>query len=228
LVLEIQDHPALTSAALAVVLVLAVVVARLSGPQFVSEPHPAPVSGESLPLPLLPGQPVTVLFAMLGAQPPSPHPTASGMERYTFDDDIIVDAVNGIVHSISIGTPGRMWQSLRVGMGIRRAEGALALLGTPRRENDGGSSPPDIRSGYLVFPSLDERPRQLLTAGVRPPNGCYDVEIVLKPYVIGILEDDDGRFPVVGREDDTASWVVTRVSVVSRAVTGPDGEEPIC
>jgi hypothetical protein len=227
-VLEIKDHPAVTVVGLVAALALALVVIRLTGPQFVAEPHPAPATGESRPLPLLPGQPVPQLFAMLGAVPPSPHPTASNMERYEFDTTLVVDAVNGVVHSISIRTAERTWQSLRVGTAMRRAEGALALLSTPTRENPGRFSTPEIRGNYQVFPSLEDRPRQLLTADVRPPNGCYDVQVVLQPHVIGMLEDDDGRFPVVGRRDAALNWVVTQIHVVSRAIAGPAANEPVC
>jgi hypothetical protein len=150
------------------------------------------------------------------------------MERYEFDTNLIVDVANRVVHSISIETPDRTWQSLRVGTAMRQAEGALALLSTPTRENPDRFITPEIRGDYQILPSLEDRPRQLLTAEVRPPNGCYDVQVVLQPLVTGILQDADERFPVVGRRDAALNWVVTEILVTSRAMEGPSGNEPVC
>ena len=166
-----------------IVLLLLFLLARFTGVRFIDQMHPAPFSGQVLPLPLFPGQPVTVLFAQLGVQPPRSHPTAANIERYQYGTDLIIDAINGVVYSIQIRVPNRNWRGLRVGISETEARGALALLGTVRDEG-APTLIPDQIAGYQVFPSLAARPRRVFSARVRPPNGCYDVRMTLQPRVI--------------------------------------------
>ena len=210
-----------------IVLLLLFLLVRFTGPRFIDRPHPAPFAGQVLPLPLFPGQPVTVLFAHLGAQPPRSHPTAANIERYQYGTDLIIDAINGVVYSIQLRVPNRNWQGLRVGMSETETRGALALLGTVRDEGAATLTPDQI-AGYQVFPSLAARPSRVFSARVRPPNGCYDVRVTLQPRVIGVVVDGGQRYVAVGRRNDVPLWVGTEVQVVSRSVAGPDAGGPVC
>ncbi len=80
----------------------------------------------------------------------------------------------------------------------------------------------------IVFPSLDQRPMRTLSAPVRPPNGCYDVTVELRPRAIGILNDGDQQYAAVGRSGDALSWAVTRIVAVARSVQGPLSGPPAC
>lgn len=192
-------------------------------PKFVERPDPVPFSGEVLPLSIDPGQPITVVFAILGTQPPSPHPELRTLERYYYGADLVIDALNRVVYAIDLRVPSRSWKGLRVGMNRLNAEGALALLGVPRESPISESAPADTVAGYVVYPSLDGRPRQSLRVEVRPPNGCFDVAVDLQPRVVGLIRNAGREYPAVGPPGASLDWVVTRVTVTSRAISGPGG-----
>ncbi len=194
-----------------------------SRPKFIEQPHPASFSGEVLPLPLEPGQPITTVFAILGTQPPRPHPEARVLERYYYGADLVIDALNRVVYAIDLRVPSRSWKGLRVGMNRLNAEGALALLGVPRESSAPQTARADTVAGYVVYPSLEDRPRQNLKVEVRPPNGCFDVAVDLQPRVVGLVRDARREYAAVGPPGAHLDWVVTRVTVISRAMPGPGG-----
>lgn len=194
-----------------------------SRPRFVEQPHPPSFAGQVLPLPVEPGEPITAVFAILGTQPPRPHPEARALERYYYGADLVIDALNRVVYSIDLRVPSRSWRGLRVGMTRQNAEGALALLGVAREVPAGESPRADTVAGYLVYPSLEDRPRQTLKVEVRPPNGCFDVAVDLQPRAIGLLRDGRIEYAAIGPPTAPPDWVVTRVRVTSRAMPGPAG-----
>ncbi|GBD33307.1 hypothetical protein HRbin33_02290 [bacterium HR33] len=205
------------------ILVLLGLLVFRSRPKFVEQPHPALFSGEVLPLPIEPGQPITAVFAILGTQPPRPHPEARVLERYYYGADLVIDALNRVVYSIDLRVPSRSWKGLRVGMNRQNAEGALALLGVPRETSAPESARADTVGGYVVYPSLEDRPRQSLKVEVRPPNGCFDVAVDLQPRVVGLVRDARREYAAVGPPGAPLDWVVTRITVTSRAMPGPAG-----
>ena len=135
---------------------------------------------------------------------------------------MIIDAINGYVYSIYLELPNRTWQGIQVGMAEQTARGALALLGTPT-ENDVRSGTPQLVGRYQVYPSLDQRPQLTLTVPVRPPNGCYDVVVDLRPRALGVVEDGGERYAAVARGRDDPTTVVTKIQVIDRSRVGPLG-----
>ena len=91
--------------------------------------------------------------------------------------------------------------------------GAMAMLGSVQEETPAPPPPPQSVSGYEVYPSLEQRPRRTLRVEVRPPNGCYDVEVDLRPQVAGLLLDGSNRYAVIGKGDVTLEWVSTEARV---------------
>jgi hypothetical protein len=112
-------------------------------------------------------------------------------------------------------------------MSERTAEGTIALLGSPERVSSANPRS-QVIDGYVTFTSLDTRPVRTLRAEVRPPNGCYDVLVDLRPRAIGVLKDGDVRYAVVGREGDAFDWVVTQIRAVSRSRRGPYAGATAC
>ncbi|HXV85469.1 MAG TPA: hypothetical protein VD793_02165 [Gemmatimonadales bacterium] len=217
----VQRRP-YVAGAIAVVLVALSVMVALSGPRFVEQPDPPPATGDPRPLALEPGAAVPMVFAILGVQPPRTHPEAPALERYAYGTDLTVDALNGAVYAITLRVPTWTWRGLRVGMTQRNAEGTLALLGPPR-EVAATTARADTVAGYLAYPSLDRRPTRTLRAEVRPPNGCLDASVELKPRAAGVLVDGDLRYAAIGPPQVTPEWVATAIVIVNRAVAGPAG-----
>ena len=209
------------------VLLLMVLLMRLTGPRFVEQPSPVAEASEIRPLTLVPGQPIAVLFAQLGAQQPQVHPSVRLIQRYYYGADLIFDTVNDVLYSFEIQVPNRTWRGLRVGLSQQEAQGAMALLGTATTTGPQTITPNEI-GGYLVFPSLEQRPRRTITTEVRPPNGCYDVTVDVQPRSIGNVFDDGQSYTAIGRRGDTPSWTVTRIQVASRSMAGPLSGPPEC
>lgn len=209
------------------VLLLMVLLMRLTGPRFVEQPSPVAEASEIRPLTLVPGQPIAVLFAQLGAQPPQVHPSVRRIQRYYYGADLIFDTVNDVLYSFEIQVPNRTWRGLRVGLSQQEAQGAMALLGTATTTGPQTITPNEI-GDYLVFPSLEQRPRRTITTEVRPPNGCYDVTVDVQPRSIGNVFDDGQSYTAIGRRGDTPSWTVTRIQVASRSMAGPLSGPPEC
>src|SRR5574341_506343 len=203
--------------------ILLIALVSRSGPAFIQQPSPVPLIGEVLPLPIAPGAPLSTVFGVLGVQAPRPSPDGQMLERYSYGTDLNVDALNGVVYTISLLVPNRSWQGLRVGIPQREAEGALALLGVPQPAAEPVMPRADTLRGLVVYPSLEGRPNRPLKAEVRPPNGCYDVVVDIQPRAAGVLLDRDRRYAVIGPPQAQLEWVATRVRVVNRAVAGPAG-----
>jgi hypothetical protein len=209
------------------ILLVGLVVA--SGPDFVAEPHPVRVPDDQLrPLPIDPGVPIENVFALLGPQAPQSAPESRRLARYAYGTDLTIDALNGVVYAITYSVPNRRWRGLQVGVPQRLVEGALALLGIPQVSEPTGSQLRRVGK-YAVYPSLEQRPARTLRTEVRPPNGCVDIEVELRPRAVGILIDGDQRYAVVGEGDPPLEWFSTRVRVINRAVVGPYAEgDPAC
>ncbi len=203
------------------IIVLAAVLYWWTRPNFIQQPEPPVVSEDVLPFPVEADAPISMVFGLLGAQAPHPVPEDARLARYSYGTDIQIDALNQIVYAITIAVPNRSWRGLQVGMPERNAAGTLALLGTPQEiPGPRGEEPLEVR-GFTVYPSLEERPLRVLQAEVRPPNGCYDVLVDLRPRAIGVLLEDGRRYAVVGRGDASPDWVVTRIRIINRAIRGP-------
>jgi hypothetical protein len=194
-----------------------------SGPRFVAQPHPVPLAGEILPLPIEPGMPMSAVFGILGVRAPQPHPASRMLERHAYGSDLTIDALNGVVYAMSLLVPNRSWHGLRVGLLQREAEGALALLGPPQPVGEPVMPRADTLRGWVVYPSLEGRPRRTLKAEVRPPNGCYDVVVDIQPRAVGFVIERDRRLAAVGPPGSLEEWVATRVQVINRALDGPAG-----
>ncbi len=205
-----------------IIAVLLLAVFLGSRPTFVEQPHPVVFSGSPQPLTIMPGQPVSIVHAVLGVQQPTVHPRGGAAHRYSYGRDLIIDEVNGFVYSLEIGVPNRTWRGLQVGIPEQQARGALALLATLDQSVD---APADfeVRSGYQVYPSADRRPTRTYKVETRPPNGCYDATVELRPKQFGLLIDGDRRYSVVGETGDLPQYVVTRIRVTDRSRRGPDG-----
>ena len=195
--------------------------------RFTRSDNPPAFSGAIYPLPVAPNDPVAMVFSALGAQESRPNPSTPSVERYAYGDEVQVDALNGSVYALTLSSPNRSWRGLRVGMTPTGAEGMLALLGPPRDVDAPASSRPDTVSGYVVYRSLELRPRRTLLAEVRPPNNCFDVLVDIQPRVIGVLSRGGEILQAVsdgGPED----WVVTRIRAISRSVPGPYAAKTAC
>ncbi|MBE0592768.1 MAG: hypothetical protein IH616_10265, partial [Gemmatimonadales bacterium] len=172
-------------------------------------------------LPIEPNGPVTTAFAVLGTQQPEVVPEARQLARYSYGTELTVDALNDAIYAITMSLPNRTWKGVPVGEPEHTVRGALALLGVPEELPAGPTPALTTISGYRVYPSLAERPRRTLRVKVRPPNGCFDVDVELQPRIAGLLLTGSHRYAVVGRGDVEPEWVSTRVRVVNRSLTGP-------
>jgi hypothetical protein len=200
----------------------------ISRPTFVADPIPPHIVGDALPFPVQPNVPVVGAFALVGAVPPEVNPDSPTLARYDYGRGTTVDVLNGVVYAITLSSPERAWNGNRVGLDETRAKGELALLGTivERRRAPLGAT---TVGSYVAYRSVEALPRRVLTAAVRPPNGCYDVEIDLAPQVLGrVTRGGDETFLAVARRGGAAREVVHQVRVVSRALPGPYAGPPVC
>jgi len=101
-------------------------------------------------------------------------------------------------------------------------------IGTPKEGEPPVNTLPDTVSGYLVYRSLDQRPRRTLLAEARPPNNCYDVLVDIQPRSTGTLSRRGRQWIVVPPADPGHEWVVTRIRAVSRSLAGPYSAGPAC
>lgn len=223
----LRERRALVAGAVAIV-GLAAALFWWTRPNFVEQPDPPVASRDVRPLPIEADAPISMVFGLLGAQAPHPAPEDARLARYSYGNDIQIDALNQIVYAITIAVPNRSWRGLRVGMPERNAAGTLALLGTPQDTTGRVQANPLEVRGFAVYPSLDQRPLRVLRAEVRPPNGCFDVLVDLRPRAVGLLLEDGQRYAVVGRGDAVPDWVVTRIRIVNRAIRGPYAEGIAC
>jgi hypothetical protein len=199
----------------------------VSRPTFAPTLQPPALSGEPLPFPVNPNTPILGAFALLGTRIPAVHPESPALARYDFGQGALVDVFNGVVYAVTLTSPQRSWEGNRVGVDQTRAQGGLALLG-PVTEQESAVAAPFPFGGYLAYRGLADLPRRRLTAQVRPPNGCYDVQLVIAPQVIGTATRGDETFLAVARRGGAAALVVHEVRVVSRAMAGPYAGPPAC
>jgi len=225
---RITDQQRFKQFAIGAVIVLAIAAVVLSGPTFQEGMYPMAVDGAPRPLPLNPNVNITTAFGTLGTRSPKANPDSPQLARYTYGSDLSVDALNGVIYAITVKIPNRSWRGLHAGMNEQTANGVLALLGIPTEGVAAAPSPPQEMGGYWVYPSLDERPRRTISVEVRPPNGCYDIQVELQPQAYGTLDGGDRRYAVVGLDGPTLTWVVTQVRVVSRSLRGPYSGVPAC
>lgn len=216
------ERRVLAGGAIVIVAVL-LYLAVTAGPTFVEGAYPPRYSGTVHALPVDPGQPVEVVFTILGPRTPRAHPEEPSLAQYVYGTNLTIDGRNGVTYQITVGVPNWSWSGLTVGMSQRNAEGALALLGVPRTVEEPEMVQPQVVSRYAVYPSLERRPRRVLRAEVRPPNGCMDVEVVLAPRAIGELVVGDRRYAVIGPEGAPLEWVSIEVRAINRAASGPAG-----
>jgi hypothetical protein len=209
---------------IAIVAGLAWVISR---PTFEPALLPPPQSGAALPFPVVPNTPLIGVFALLGLQTPGVNPDSPMLARYDYGRGTFVDGFNGVVYAVSLELPDRIWEGNRVSTEETRARGTLALLG-PLTEDAAPAMAPFPFGGYLTYRSVADLPRRRLSAAVRPPNGCYDVQVELAPRVIGTATRGDETFVAVARRGGAPTWVVHRVRVVSRAMRGPYAGPPAC
>jgi hypothetical protein len=191
-------------------------------PTFEERFIPPLAAGDPRPFPVEPAMPMAGVFALLGTRNPEAHRDQPTLARYDFGDGAAVDALNGVAYAITLDGPGRTWHGHRVGSNERTARGALALEGLAREEPPGASAPFPF-AGFITYRSLEAVPRRVFVAEVRPPNGCYDVLVEVRPQVIGTAARGDDRFVAVARRGNPVSWVTHRVRVVNRAAEGPYG-----
>ena len=210
------------------ILLLILVLVLSTRARFSPADSPARYSSVIRPFPVSPNDPIAMVFSAVGPQVSQPNPTARTLERYSYGTDLYIDALNGVVYSITLAVPNRSWRGLRVGLNQTNIEGVLALLGTPFVADSAMDSRADTISGYVAYRNLDTRPRRTLVASVRPPNGCYDAFVDLQPRAIGVLTKGRDRWVVITRVGGVQEWVVTRVRVVSRSMAGPYTGEPAC
>lgn len=199
----------------------------ISRPTFESALEPPLPTGSALPFPVTPNGSILGVFALLGTHAPQVHPDSPTLARYDFGRGALVDVYNGLVYAITLTTPARSWQGLRVGIDEKPGRGRLALLGVIQEDRTPAAAPFPF-GGYLAYRSRDALPRRELRAEVRPPNGCYDVQLLIEPRIIGTASRGDEAFVAVARHGGTPSWVVYRVRVVSRALLGPYAGPPVC
>ena len=210
------------------IVVLAAIVMFNAGPRFSAGTSPTPVADADVrPLPLNVNTSITLAFSALGPRSPRANPDDRRLMRYTFGSDLVIDATGSVIYAIKLRIPNRSWRGFRVGMSRQRSEGELALLGVPQ-EVTTPSSTGQVVAGYVVFGSLDSRPKLTLLAEVRPPNGCYDVLVDLQPQAIGTLDDGSVSYVAVAQEGGSLNWVVTEIRVVSRSRRGPYSSGPAC
>jgi hypothetical protein len=221
---EFARRQPVLAAGIPLIVILLIAVVFRSGPSFVAQPSPPPVQAEARPLAIEPGTAISTVFTVLGVQPPRPHPEVRTLERYVYGTDLTVDALNGAVYALTLEVPSVSWRGLRVGTAERTAEGLLALLGVAAEAAPPTAPRADTIGGYVVYPSLDGRPLRRLRVEVRPPNGCFDVLVDIRPRAVGLVQRGERRYAAVGPPKALPERVVTRVTIINRAVAGPFGE----
>jgi hypothetical protein len=223
----LRNRSTLTGAGV-LILLLVFFLVNSTRARFTAADSPARFSGVVRPFPVNPNDPIAMVFSAVGPQVSQPNPTARTLERYSYGTDLYVDALNGLVYAITLSVPNRSWRGLRVGLNQTNIEGMLALLGTPLAADSAMDSRADTISGFVAYRNLDARPRRTLVANVRPPNGCYDAFVDLRPRAIGVMTKGRDRWIAITRVGGVQEWVVTRIRVTSRSMAGPYTGEPAC
>lgn len=212
----------------AVVILAIALVWEITRPTFTNDTIPPVPVGDAPPVPITPNIPLDGVFAVLGAVSPTLNPDTSVLARFVYPDSVTVDVLNTTVYAVTLASGRRAWRGLRVGMDSTAAAGALALLGAVHAAPAAAAASPIPLGDYLAYAALGDRPRRVLVAEVRPPNGCYDVQVELAPRVIGWVDRGDQRFAAVANRGQAMTWVVDRIRSVSRLVPGPYAGPPAC
>jgi hypothetical protein len=210
-------YEAITSLIIVVLLGVLYVVTR---PRFIAAPHPPAAMAEPRPLPVQPNASITSVMELLGPRQPEAVPGSPQLARYSYGTHLTVDAINGRLYSLNVGVGTRSWRGVAVGLPEREVRGTLALLGPVRESADTDPVPPTTVAGYTVYPSLEQRPSRTLSVPVRPPNGCFDVEVTLRPRVAGILVKGDTRYAVIGKGEVALDWTSTEYRIINRELLG--------
>ena len=201
-----------------------------TGTRFVAEPHPVSLTNpeDVRPIAFPVNVPVATTFSVLGTQAPRAVEGLPRIQRYSYGTDLEVDGINNRVYAITTRVPSRTWRGLQVGAAQQRAEGQLTVIGRLRTFTESVNVPARTVGDYRVYQSLDQRPLKTIGVSVRPPVGCFDVMVDIRPRAIGILIDGSSRYAVIGKGNAAAEWVVTQIRVVSRSIRGPYTDGTAC
>jgi hypothetical protein len=213
---------------LVVIGLLVAALYALNRPEFVVAPDPPLTDVEPRPLVLQPNAGVSAIVELLGPQQPVAVPGRPELARYAYGERLSVDVRNGRVQVINVGVANRSWRGVTVGVSENAVRGALALLGEVQEERHDEVGGPSTVAGHRVYPSLEDRPSRVLSVAVRPPNGCFDVEVTLRPRVAGILVKDDTRYASLGRGDVAVEWASTQYRVINRELLGAGSPTATC
>ena len=205
------------------IIIVIVLIYLITKPTFHERFDPPFLTSDARPFPVATDAPIDAAFAIFGTITPSVHPDSPSLARYRFEPGVFVDALNSAVYAITLTSTERVWNGNRVGLTEQLARGRLALLGDIAERPTRAANPFPVGS-WLVFTDAAARGARVLTARVRPPNGCFDVQVQLSPRIIGELTRGDETFVAVARRGGTPEWVVVQVRVVSRALDGPYAE----
>lgn len=220
-------HRSVALAVLALVIVIPLIWI-ITRPNFVADPQPPIITTTPRPLAVLPNVPIDAAFGMLGTERPVVNPDTRALARYQWPDGVIVDALNGMVYAVTLTRGQRSWRGLQVGTPEEAARGEMALLGPLDEPPRGAPRRAILLEGYQVVPTLDDRPIRGLTAEIRPPNGCLDVQVTFTPRTIGRLRQDPNDLWALARGATPFEWVVGSIRLVSRTVPGPYAGRPDC
>lgn len=226
LVLFLNTHRTVVASAGAIA-VIAVLLLYIARPTFTLGNDPPLLREEARPFPVQLGMVIDGVFALFGSVPPRVNPDSPSLARYQFEPGVVVDALNSTVYAVTLTTIDRAWNGNRVGLPERQARGRLALLGAIQEPDDATPAPFPVGS-YLVYTEAAVRPRRRLVAEIRPPNGCYDVQVDIAPRIIGTVTRGDESFVVVARRGRPMKWVAVMVRAVSRTMEGPYAGAPAC
>lgn len=210
--------------ALTIIVVLLWIITR---PTFTERNDPPILQTEARPFPVDPTGVIDAVFAVFGVRTPSVNPESPTLARYEIEPGVYVDALNSAVYAITLQSVDRSWNGIRVGLAEQAARGRLALLGAVQEPRAAMPAPFPVGS-YLVYPGEASRPRRTLVAEIRPPNGCYDVQLDIGPRIIGDVLRGDETFVAVARRGAGMEWVSVQVRIVNRSVAGPYAGPPAC
>lgn len=212
----------------AVVVVLLVVLMVVKRAKFVPAPDPPAVATDARPLAIQPGSAVTGVFELLGPRQPEAVPNEPQHARYAYGTRLSFDVLNGRVQAINVGVGNRSWRGVTVGLVEDELRGVLAMLG-PVHERDGASPIATTTvAGHQVYPSPEQRPARILVVQVRPPNGCFDLEVTLRPRIEGVLLTGGERYASIGKGAVTPNWAVTEFRVLNREIAGSGSAAATC
>lgn len=212
----------------AVVVVLLGVLLVVKRSTFVEAPDPPAAVADPRPMAIQPGTPVSTVFELLGPRQPEAVPEDPQLARYSYGVRLSVDALNSRVQAINVGVGNRSWRGVMVGLPEDELRGVLALLGPVRERAAAPVATPTTVAGHQVYASPEQRPARTLLVQVRPPNGCFDLEVTLRPRIVGILVKSGERYASIGKGAVTPTWAVTEFRVLNREIAGSGSATATC